>query len=268
MQFMTRDHILLVQQSFEHVAPSADAAAALFYRRLFELDPALRSLFPGDLQEQQRKLMTMLGVAVRGLDRLETIVPAVQKLGERHRGYGVTDDQYTTVGAALLWTLEQGLGARFTPEVRAAWASAYALLSEHHARDCGRLSRSGRRRSYTCRDQHGDRAAVRAGRRARPARDRQCPHQLHAALANLGGTLEAPFMALSFLALPVIPRLKITDKGLVDVDRFDRVPLWADDDLAQRGSDRRAGPASSRRATPRSRKVSTRPATKPPICAK
>jgi Adenine deaminase C-terminal domain len=75
-------------------------------------------------------------------------------------------------------------------------------------------------------------------------------------------------MALSFLALPVIPRLKITDKGLVDMDRFDRVPLWADDDLAQRGSDRPEGPASSRRVTPRSRKVSTRPATKPPICAK
>ena len=74
-------------------------------------------------------------------------------------------------------------------------------------------------------------------------------------------------MALSFLALPVIPRLKITDKGLVDVDRFDRVPLWADDDLAQRGSDRRADPASSRRVTPRSRKVSTRPEAKPPICA-
>jgi len=130
MQFITRDHIRLVQQSFEHVAPIADAAAALFYRRLFALDPSLRALFPGDLQEQQRKLMTMLGVAVRGLDHLETIVPAVQKLGERHRDYGVTDGHYATVGAALLWTLGEGLGERFTPEVRAAWASAYALLSD------------------------------------------------------------------------------------------------------------------------------------------
>jgi hemoglobin-like flavoprotein len=129
MQFMTRDHILLVQQSFEHVVPIADLAAALFYKRLFELDPGLRSLFPGEMQEQRRKLMVMLGVAVRGLDHLETIVPAIQKLGERHRGYGVTDGHYATAGAALLWTLEQGLGECFTPEVRAAWASAYALLA-------------------------------------------------------------------------------------------------------------------------------------------
>ena len=47
------------------------------------------------------------------------------------------------------------------------------------------------------------------------------------AAAELGCHLDEPFMALSFLALPVIPELKLTDKGLVDVNRFEHVPLFA-----------------------------------------
>ena len=127
---MTPDQIALVQTSFAHVVPIADTAATLFYGRLFALDPALRRMFPSDLGEQGRKLMTMLRVAVNGLSRLETIVPAVQALGRRHVGYGVTDDHYAVVGAALLWTLNQGLGDQFTPAVEAAWTEAYTLLAE------------------------------------------------------------------------------------------------------------------------------------------
>lgn len=120
----------LVQESFAQVAAIAETAAALFYARLFELDPSLRPLFRGDLREQGRKLMQMIAVAVRGLDRLDAIVPAVQALGRRHAGYGVADEHYDTVGAALLWTLEQGLGPEtFTPDVREAWASVYRLLA-------------------------------------------------------------------------------------------------------------------------------------------
>src|SRR5262245_30679403 len=114
---MKPEQITLVQDTFAQVVPIADTAAALFYERLFTLDPALRPLFKGDMTEQQRKLMTMLGVAVKGLNRLDTIVPAVQQLGARHAGYGVQDEHYGTVGAALLWTLGQGLGKGFTPDV-------------------------------------------------------------------------------------------------------------------------------------------------------
>jgi hemoglobin-like flavoprotein len=97
---MTPEHITLVQRSFAHVLPMADTAAALFYERLFVLDPTLRSLFHGDMREQGRKLMAMLQMVVAGLSRLEELVPSVQQLGVRHRGYGVTDAHYTTVGAA------------------------------------------------------------------------------------------------------------------------------------------------------------------------
>jgi hemoglobin-like flavoprotein len=126
---LTPDQAILVQESFAQVAPIADEAAALFYSRLFDVDPSLRSLFRGDMREQGHKLMQTLGVAVGSLDHLEAVVPAVQALGRRHAGYGVTDQHFETVGTALLWTLERGLGAAFTPEVRDAWASVYGLLA-------------------------------------------------------------------------------------------------------------------------------------------
>src|SRR5262245_32315747 len=119
----------LVQHSFTAIVPIADDAAALFYQRLFELDPSLEKMFRGDMKEQRRKLMQMLTAAVKGLDRLEQLVPVVQDLGRRHGGYGVTDRHYDTVGAALLWTLEMGLGSGFTPDVAEAWAEVYGLLA-------------------------------------------------------------------------------------------------------------------------------------------
>ena len=118
-----------LETSFDLIAPRGDELMDVFYARLFELDPSLRALFRGDMAEQGRKLMTMIAMAVSSLERLDTIVPAVRQLGARHNGYGVRDEHYVTVGAALLWTLEKGLGAEFTPEVRDAWTATYTLLA-------------------------------------------------------------------------------------------------------------------------------------------
>ena len=126
---MTPEQAVLVKSSWAKVVPIADTAAELFYGKLFELDPALRPLFKGDMKEQGAKLMKMINTAVNGLERLEAIVPAVQDLGARHVGYGVKPVHYDTVGVALLWTLEQGLGEGFTPEVKDAWAEVYGVLA-------------------------------------------------------------------------------------------------------------------------------------------
>jgi len=127
---MHESQVTLVQESWEQVLPIADTAAQLFYQRLFELDPSLRRLFTQtDMGEQRKKLMQMITVAVRGLTRLDELVPAVEALGNRHAGYGVTDAHYGTVATALLWTLEQGLGESFTPEVREAWIETYNILA-------------------------------------------------------------------------------------------------------------------------------------------
>ena len=119
----------LVQDSFATIATIADDAAVLFYQRLFELDPSLRPMFRGDMAEQRKKLMQMITGAVKGLDRLEQLVPVVQDLGRRHAHYGVAESHYDTVGAALLWTLEMGLGKTFTAEMKEAWTAVYVLLS-------------------------------------------------------------------------------------------------------------------------------------------
>ena len=127
---MTAQEIFLVRSSFQQVAPIADQAAALFYARLFELDPALREMFQSDMAAQGRKLVQMLGFAVNGLDRPETLAPTVRQLGRRHAGYHVRESHYDTIGTALLWTLEKGLGAAFTAETRDAWGKTYWLLAE------------------------------------------------------------------------------------------------------------------------------------------
>lgn len=126
---LTANDIALVNQSFARVLPIKDAAADLFYQRLFVIAPQLRALFPEDLSEQKHKLMAMIATAVGALNRLDTVVPAVKALGARHSGYGVTVAHYDVVAEALLWTLAQGLGDAFTPEVRAAWVKVYGVLA-------------------------------------------------------------------------------------------------------------------------------------------
>jgi len=127
---MNAEQITLVQKSFEKVRPIAAMAAELFYGRLFEIEPATKHLFKGDMIEQGRKLMDTIEIIAKGLSVPEVILPAVKQLAERHVGYGVKDEHYASVGAALIWTLEQGLGDEFTPDVREAWTEAYTFLAD------------------------------------------------------------------------------------------------------------------------------------------
>lgn len=126
---MTPAEVALVKSSFEKVKPIASDAAALFYGRLFEVAPEVKPLFKGEITEQGRKLMTTLAVVVNGLDNLPSILPAASALAKKHVAYGVTPGHYEPVGEALLWTLERGLGPAWTPQLAAAWTSAYATLS-------------------------------------------------------------------------------------------------------------------------------------------
>jgi nitric oxide dioxygenase len=126
--FMDSNQIFLVQDSFEKVVPIADTASAIFYKRLFSLEPELQTLFKGDMYEQGAKLMKMLSMVVNGLSNIQVLVPAIEDLGKQHVSYGVSEAMYDTVGDALLWTLEQGLAEAFTPDVKEAWEAAYGTL--------------------------------------------------------------------------------------------------------------------------------------------
>jgi len=127
---MTPDQRMHVQETWKQVAAIADTASAMFYERLFEIDPDLRRLFAAtDMAAQRRKLVEAISGVVGGLERLDDIVPEIAALGRRHGTYGVTDAHYETVGAALLWALEQGLGDAWTPAVEAAWVTAYTTIA-------------------------------------------------------------------------------------------------------------------------------------------
>jgi len=128
---LTTTQIDLIKSSFAKVVPIADQAASLFYGRLFEIAPETQPMFKSvDMSQQGVKLMQMIGQAISLLNAPEKLVPALQHLGQRHVNYGVTQAHYDYVGTALLWTLEQGLGADFTDETREAWAKVYTIMAD------------------------------------------------------------------------------------------------------------------------------------------
>lgn len=126
---MTPDQIRLVRSSFAHVVPISVAMSDAFYDRLFAVAPSVRPMFRNDIKLQGEKLVLMLATIVADLDRPDRLIPAAEALARRHVGYGTREAHYAVVGDALIWTLEQKLGVRFTPEVRDAWGAAYATLS-------------------------------------------------------------------------------------------------------------------------------------------
>ena len=138
---MTPERRQLVTESWKSLAPNGPQVGAIFYRRLFEIDPSLRPLFKDAiLDEQIRKLITMLDLIVHWLDIPERLVPVLKQLGARHQGYGVQDEHYGKVGTALMGTLEEGLGDKFTPDLRSAWTEAYLLISSLMRRGAAKVS--------------------------------------------------------------------------------------------------------------------------------
>jgi len=127
---MTKRQQQLVKTSFRKAEHLSQIVALCFYRRLFELDPSLRQLFHTEIEAQSKKLMQALTMIAEGIDSLPELVPAIESLGRRHVHYGVKAEHYATVGEALLWSLDQTLGAEFTVEVRTAWATAFYLLAD------------------------------------------------------------------------------------------------------------------------------------------
>jgi hemoglobin-like flavoprotein len=126
---ITDAQIELVQSSFEHVLPIADAAGMMLYERIFTLAPGTRALFADDIGPQAKRLMMAVKNVVDSLDSLDLIAPFLIRLGARHARYGVQPEHFDVGGEALMWTLEQGLGELFTPETRDAWTAAWTIIA-------------------------------------------------------------------------------------------------------------------------------------------
>ncbi|XP_031553222.1 neuroglobin-like isoform X2 [Actinia tenebrosa] len=129
--------IKLIRESWSEVEKGdLQETGLVVFRRLFEIAPYLRDLFPfgynpdgKDLKAHALGVMSTVGVAVRGLDDLESLKPKLVELGALHKGFEITDKEFKHVGEAIIWTLDKGLGDQFTPEVKAAWVEAYGLIT-------------------------------------------------------------------------------------------------------------------------------------------
>lgn len=128
-EHLSAAEIALVRSSFERIKPEPEAAAAMFYARLFEIAPETQPLFRSDMDVLGRKFMQTLAVIVATLDDMQAIRPSVNSLAKRHVGYGVTAQHYALAGAALLWMIERRLGEAWTAQTAEAWQNAYRMLS-------------------------------------------------------------------------------------------------------------------------------------------
>lgn len=126
---MNKRHIQLVKQTFEMILPIADTIAFLFYERFFTLEPGARPLFPADMAAQRAKFLETMVILVRGLDQPEALVGFVRDLGLHHEEHGVQPIHYAAMNRAIVETLADCLGPRFTPEMRAAWENALVVMA-------------------------------------------------------------------------------------------------------------------------------------------
>lgn len=141
---LTPAQIRLVRQTWGQIVPIADTAARIFYDRLFETSPQLAPLFDGaDLPAQRKKLVQAINRVVLSLDRIDQQLPVIRDLGRRHVDYGVEAAHYGDVGAALLWTLEAGLGEAWSDDAETAWTNAYGMLAGAMIDAAGQDARAG-----------------------------------------------------------------------------------------------------------------------------
>lgn len=127
---ITETEVGLIRASWAEAAADPSTAARLFYGRLFQENPDMKALFGSDMTEQGQKLMDTINFVVDHLDDLDALAKPVTELGIRHRGYGVTPNDYGPVGGALIWTFQHLLGDRFSQDMEGAWTKVYMHLAQ------------------------------------------------------------------------------------------------------------------------------------------
>lgn len=128
------ENIQVIRESIAALRLSERDAGLVFYRRLFEMAPSVRPLFPATLDDQAEKLFKTLKVLVASLERLDSVAPVLYELGKKHVAYGARSEHYVAVGSALMWTLREALGEAFTPQVEEDWLRLFTLATREMLR--------------------------------------------------------------------------------------------------------------------------------------
>ena len=119
----------LIRATFVQIEPALDLVAALYFLKLFDLDPSLRGVFTGAAKDRTRKFTAAMKLVVISLDRQDELEPTLKLIGVQSRQYGVRDGQYATLAEAMIWTLDQSLEGAFTKEARGAWNGLLARIT-------------------------------------------------------------------------------------------------------------------------------------------
>jgi len=127
---MTDLQLLEVKNSWSYLIFQPKELSQLFYNKLFELEPSLRILFKGDIEEQGHKLIDILTRIIARLQKMEDVEEELRALGQRHVSYGTKPEHYKTVEQALLWSIEHTLGSRWSEETSQAWKDAYRIIAD------------------------------------------------------------------------------------------------------------------------------------------
>jgi hemoglobin-like flavoprotein len=200
--------IELLQKSWDAVVPILDVAATLFYDRLFAIDPSAKALFTGDFESQKKKLMQTIGGAVKGLQTPSVLIGTLERLGVRHVGYLVEERHYKSVGEALLWTLQEGLGDAFTPEVSSAWVEFYEMISSNMKRAATKFIASSLTQTHSIEPSKA--AAPPFERAPKPS----LPNKLLA--PSLEPAPETPISKASVIAIPKTPEPVIPQAPIIE----------------------------------------------------
>ncbi len=118
-----------LEASFCGMAGRADALAERFYERLFRRAPAVRPLFPDDLEAQRKKLVAALAFVVQHLRSPDEVLPRLRALGTAHVKYGARPEHYPVVCEELVLAMGEIAGDAWEPEIERDWRNALHLVS-------------------------------------------------------------------------------------------------------------------------------------------
>ncbi len=121
---MDTTQIQRIEESFRALAPRGPELVDRFYALLFSRFPAVRPLFPQQMQAQKDKLLASIGLVVKSLRNPDGLKQTLLGLGARHAQYGTQEAHYPAVRDTLLDVMSEMAGNLWTTQLNQDWTDA------------------------------------------------------------------------------------------------------------------------------------------------
>ena len=121
----------ILRTSFDLLTPNVNKIVSRFYDELFVHFPGVKPMFANTTKAKQSKmLIAALKLVIANLDNPDKLVPVLQEMGKRHKGYGAEPEHYSAVAETLLSVMKEIAGKAWTKQVHQAWSEALNLVAE------------------------------------------------------------------------------------------------------------------------------------------